>query len=154
MALPIRSNRAPVQWGGTWPSGSWNPFMEFQQLWDQMGRMFEQSADIDNTGWRPIAETEETSDAYLVRAELPGLKREDVHVEIDGNELCVSGEIDKEEETEGNMLRRRTGKFVYRTILPSDADTEKIGGELSDGVLTVRVPKNELGRSRRVQIKG
>src|SRR5687767_2592868 len=132
MALPIRRNRAPVQWSGTWPSRSWDPFTEFQQLWDQMGRLFEQSAEVDATGWRPVAETEETSDAYLVRAELPGLKRDDIQVEIDGNELCVSGEINEEEKE--NMLRRRTGKFVYRTILPSDADTDKIGGELSDGV--------------------
>jgi HSP20 family protein len=153
MALPIRRNRPPVQWGGTYPSRSWDPFTEFQQLWDQMGRLFEQGAETDTTtAWRPVAETEETADAYIVRAELPGLRRDDIQVEIDGNELCVSGEINEEEK--GNTLRRRTGKFVYRTILPTDADTDKIGGELADGVLTVRVPKTEQGRSRRIQIKG
>ncbi|WP_188189378.1 Hsp20/alpha crystallin family protein [Nonomuraea sp. SYSU D8015] len=153
MALPIRRNRAPAQWGGTWPSRSWDPFTEFQQLWDQMGRLFEQSAESETaTAWRPLAETEETADAYVVRAELPGIKRDDIQVEIDGNELCVSGEIREEEK--GNRLRRRTGKFVYRTILPNDADTDKISGELADGVLTVSVPKTEQGRSRRIQIKG
>ncbi|TMR98961.1 Hsp20/alpha crystallin family protein [Nonomuraea basaltis] len=154
MALPIRRNRAPVQqqWGGSWPRRGWDPFTEFQQLWDQMGRLFEQGPETDIAAWRPVAETEETPDAYVVRAELPGLKREDINVELDGNELCVSGEINDEEK--GNRLRRRTGKFVYRTILPSDADTEQIRGELADGVLTVRVPKTEQGRSRRVEIKG
>jgi HSP20 family protein len=142
-----------VQWGGIAPSRSWDPFMEFQQLWDQMGRLFEQQGtEIDTTAWRPVAETEETPDSYIVRAELPGLKRDDIEVELDGNELCVSGEINQEEK--GHALRRRTGKFVYRTLLPADADTEKIDGELIDGVLTVRVPKTEQGRSRRIQIKG
>ncbi|MFG1705035.1 Hsp20/alpha crystallin family protein [Nonomuraea sp. M3C6] len=150
MALPIRRNRdrVPMQ-----RPGAWDPFTEFQQLWDQMGRLFEQGGETEVAAWRPLAETEEMPDAYVVRAELPGLKRDDIHVDVDGNQLCVSGEID-EEEKERHTLRRRTGKFVYRTILPSDADTEHIGGELHDGILTVRVPKTEQGRSRRIPIKG
>jgi HSP20 family protein len=153
MALPIKRHREqPQQWSGSWPNRSWDPFTEFQQLWDQMGRLFEQGAETDTAAWRPIAETEETPEAYVVRAELPGLNRDDVKVEISGNELCVSGEIN--EEGKGHTLRRRTGRFVYRTILPSDADAEKIGGELADGVLTVHVPKTDQGRSRRIPIKG
>ncbi len=152
MALPIRRNRGAMQAGVPWQRRSWDPFTEFEQLWDQMGRLFEQGAEGDMAAWRPVAETEETPDAYIVRAELPGLKREDINVEVNDSELCVSGEIN--EEAKGQMLRRRTGRFVYRTILPSDADTEHIGGELADGILTVRVPKTEKGRARRIEIKG
>lgn len=152
MALPIRRNRGAMQAGVPWQRRSWDPFTEFEQLWDQMGRLFEQGAEGDMAAWRPVAETEETPDAYIVRAELPGLKREDINVEVNDSELCVSGEIS--EEAKGQMLRRRTGRFVYRTILPSDADTEHIGGELADGILTVRVPKTEKGRARRIEIKG
>ncbi|MGP3962053.1 Hsp20/alpha crystallin family protein [Nonomuraea sp. 3N208] len=123
-------------------------------MWDQMGRLFEQSAETGVAGWRPLAETEETPDAYVVRTELPGLKRDDINVDVNGNELCISGEIDEEEKDKGNVLRRRAGKFVYRTILPTDADTDKIDGELHDGVLTLRVPKTEQGRARRIDIKG
>ncbi|WP_431913876.1 Hsp20/alpha crystallin family protein [Nonomuraea jabiensis] len=141
-----------MQAGVPWQRRSWDPFTEFEQLWDQMGRLFEQGAEGDMAAWRPVAETEETPDAYIVRAELPGLKREDINVEVNDSELCVSGEIN--EEAKGQMLRRRTGRFVYRTILPSDADTEHIGGELADGILTVRVPKTEKGRARRIEIKG
>ncbi|MBB5775526.1 Hsp20/alpha crystallin family protein [Nonomuraea jabiensis] len=141
-----------MQAGVPWQRRSWDPFTEFEQLWDQMGRLFEQGAEGDMAAWRPVAETEETPDAYIVRAELPGLKREDINVEVNDSELCVSGEIS--EEDKGQMLRRRTGRFVYRTILPSDADTEHIGGELADGILTVRVPKTEKGRARRIEIKG
>ncbi|MCK2213789.1 Hsp20/alpha crystallin family protein [Actinomadura sp. ATCC 31491] len=152
MALPTKRHRAPMQWGNTTlPSRSWDPFTEFQQLWDQMGRLFEQG-EADAAVWRPVAETEEAAEAYLVRAELPGLRRDEVNVEIDGNELCISGEIS--EDDKGNRLKRRTGKFAYRTILPADADTDRVGCELSDGVLTVRVPKTEQGRSRRISIRG
>ncbi|MEV5555692.1 Hsp20/alpha crystallin family protein [Nonomuraea wenchangensis] len=153
MALPARRHRAPAQWGDpSWPARSWDPFTEFQQLWDQMGRLFEQGTEIDTAAWRPVAETEETSEAYVVRAELPGLRRDEINVEVEGNELRVSGEVSEEER--GPKLKRRTGAFVYRTILPSDADLDKVGCELSDGVLTVRVPKTEQGRSRRISIKG
>ncbi|GAA1745810.1 Hsp20/alpha crystallin family protein [Nonomuraea sp. AD125B] len=153
MALPARRHRAPAPWASASPPArSWDPFTEFQQLWDQMGRLFEQGAEADTAAWRPVAETEETAEAYLVRAELPGLRRDEINVEVEGNELCVSGEVAEEER--GPRLRRRTGAFVYRTILPSDADLDKIGCELGDGVLTVRVPKTEQGRSRRISIKG
>ncbi|MBF8185710.1 Hsp20/alpha crystallin family protein [Nonomuraea sp. K274] len=151
MTLPIRRHRVPAQ-GGPWPARPWDPFTELQQLWDQMGRLFEQGGETETAAWRPMAETEETEEAYIVRAELPGLKREDIQVELDGNQLCVSGEIS--EEDKGRTLRRRTGKFVYRTILPNDADMEHIDGELTDGVLTVHVPKTEQGRARRIEIKG
>ncbi|MEW9549813.1 Hsp20/alpha crystallin family protein [Nonomuraea sp. NPDC050783] len=153
MALPTRRHRSPARWGGAGlPTRSWDPFTEFQQLWDQMGRLFEQGVEADATAWRPVAETEETPEAYLVRAELPGLRRDEVNVEIDGCELCISGEI--AEEDRRNTLKRRAGTFVYRTILPTDADTGKVGCELSEGVLTVRVPKTAQGRSRRISIRG
>ncbi|MEO3874344.1 Hsp20/alpha crystallin family protein [Nonomuraea sp. B12E4] len=154
MALPIRRNRVPEQRpGGHWMGRSLDPFTEFQELWDQLGRLFEQGGESAVTAWRPLAETEETPDAYVVRAELPGLRRDDIHVDIDGNQLSVHGEVD-EHDKEGKALRRRTGRFVYRTILPNDADVEHIDGELRDGILTIRVPKTEQGRSRRVEIKG
>jgi hypothetical protein len=92
-------------------------------------------------------ETEESDDAYVVRAELPGTKREDVNVELRGNELYLTGEV-TEEEGGGAMLRRRQGRFAYRASLPSDADPEKIGAQLADGVLTVLLPKAAQARSR------
>src|SRR5258707_15016027 len=103
-------------------------------------------------GWIPAVETEETSDAYVVRAELPGMKREDVNVELRGNELRITGEV--KEEQAGKILRHRHGKFAYRSSLPADADSDKIDAELADGILTVRLPKAAQARSRRIEIKG
>ncbi len=98
----------------------------------------------------PAAESDETDDAYLVRAELPGMKREDVEVE-----LRITGGVKEEDkgEGEGKPLRRRHGKFAYRTNLPADADADKIDAQLADGILTVRVPKAAQARSRRIEIK-
>jgi HSP20 family protein len=97
-------------------------------------------------------ETQEADDAYLVRAELPGMKREDVDVELIGNELRISGEV--KEEGSGKTLRHRHGKFAYRTTVPADADPDNIDAQLTDGVLTVRLPKAAQAQSRKIEIKG
>ena len=152
MNMPVRRGRWPERWRGNWPWESWDPFGEFAQLWDRMGSLFEQGAQPGPQGWMPVAETEETDDAYVVRAELPGMRRDDIQVELRGNELCISGEVNQEKRD--NTLRRRTGTFSYRTSLPSDADAEKVDARLAEGVLTVRVPKSARTRARRIEISG
>jgi HSP20 family protein len=147
MTLPMRQ-----RWHGGWPVRTPEPFAELTQLWDRMGRLFEQTVEAGPEGWAPIAEIEETDDAYLVRAELPGVKREDIQVELSGNELCIHGEIRQEERE--NALRRRAGTFCYRTILPADTDTDRIESRLTEGVLTVRLPKAAHARSRRIEVGG
>lgn len=111
------------RWRG-WPRDFWDPFGEFTQLWNRMGQLFESAGEGGPDTWMPMVETEEADDAYLVRAELPGMKRDNVGVELRGNELRISGEV-MEEEGEGKPLRQRQGKFAYRTTLPADADAEK-----------------------------
>src|SRR5262249_35713088 len=86
-----------------------------------------------------------------VRAELPGMKRDDVNVELVGNELRVTGEVSQE--GEGKALRHRQGKFAYRASLPSDADPAKIDAQLTDGVLTVRLPKAPQAPARRIEVR-
>lgn len=99
-----------------------------------------------------MVETDEANDAYLVRAELPGMKRDDVNVEISGNELRIAGEV--KEEAVDKTLRRRQGNFAYRTTMPADAEPEKIDAQLADGVLTVRMPKAAQARARRIEVTG
>ncbi len=136
---------------GGWPSEFWDPFGEFAQTWNRMAHFFEPGS---GDAWMPDVETEETDDAYLVRAELPGMKPEDVDIELRSNELRITGEVKEEQvQGEGKPLRRRHGKFAYRTNLPADADADNINAQLTDGVLTVRVPKAAKARSRRVEIK-
>jgi HSP20 family protein len=151
MTQPVPRRRWPDLWRGGWPGEFWDPRGEFAQLWDRMGRMFESAPGSGQEAWIPTVETEETDDGYLVRAELPGMKREDVDVELRGNELRITGEV--KEEGGGKALRQRHGKFAYRTSLPADADAEKVNAELNDGVLTVRLPKAAQAQTRRIEIK-
>jgi HSP20 family protein len=118
-----------------------------------MGQMLESAGEGGPDTWMPTVETEETDDAYLVRAELPGMKSDDVKVELRGNELRITGEVAEKEEVEGKPLRQRQGRFAYRTTVPADADAEKVDAQLSDGILTVRVPKAPQAQARQIEIK-
>lgn len=117
------------------------------------GRLLEQAA-VPATGtgqWLPMAEEEETDDAYVVRMELPGVPGENVNIEIDDNELSISGEVT--EEHQGRVLSRRTGKFSYRTSLPGTVNAEQCDADLSEGMLTVRIPKTTEGRRHKIELK-
>ena len=150
MNQPVPRPTSPERWRG-WPREFWDPFGEFTQLWNRMGQIFESGGQGVPEGWMPVVETEETDDAYVVRAELPGMKSDDVDIELRGNELRITGEVT--EETSGQTLRHRRGKFAYRTTLPADADAEKIDAQLADGILTVRLPKATKALSRKIDIK-
>ncbi|WP_328875541.1 Hsp20/alpha crystallin family protein [Streptomyces sp. NBC_00287] len=136
-----------------WGLGEWNPFTEFENLWRDMTHAFEGgAAPVWGSGWVPAVEEDETDDAYVVRAELPGIPRENISVDVDDHELQISGELT--EEQQGRVLSRRAGRFFYRTSLPSGVDAEKVEAELTDGILTVRLPKSGAPKRRRISIGG
>ncbi len=140
----------------------WEPLRELEQVTDRMRRMLEQtfggfgfpSQLTETAAWSPLVDVEEADDAYVVEAELPGVKREEVSIELIGNELGITGQI-KEREPKGTVRRRsrRTGRFEYRVNLPEHVDAEKIDANLSEGVLTVRVPKSERAQRRKIEVK-
>ena len=152
MTLPVIRRRWPERWRASWPSEFWDPAGEFGQLWDRMGRMFEPGTGPGQDTWVPAVETEEADDAYLVRAELPGMKTDDVNVELNGQDLRITGEV-SENGGNGKTLRRRQGKFGYNMSLPADADTGKADATMNDGVLTVRLPKAAQAQTRKIAIK-
>lgn|SRR5215469_9355470 len=152
MNVPVPRRRPTERWRA-WPRDFWDPFGEFNQLWNRMGQLFESHGEGGPDAWMPMVETEEVDDTYLIRAELPGMKRDDVMVELRGNELRITGEVTEKDEGEGKPLRQRQGKFAYRTTLPADADAEKIDAQLANGILTVRVPKAPQAQSRHIEIK-
>lgn len=153
MTLPVQRQNRPL--------ARWDPFREFEDLYTQMGRLWEsafgaRSGDsATTTGWAPIADVCETEDAYVVEIEVPGVKREDLTVDLVSNELAVTGEV-KETEREGLFRRRtrRTGRFEYRTTLPRDVDTDKVDANLADGILTVHIPKAEAAKPRKIEVRG
>jgi HSP20 family protein len=108
----------------------------------------------ESVGWTPPVDIEEQDNAYVIEAELPGVQKDDVNIELVANELLITGEI-KEREREG-ILRKRTrriGRFEYRVRLPEQVDGDNIEAKLKDGVLTVRVPKAQQSERRRIQVK-
>src|SRR3954454_15212798 len=151
MALPVRRRDTAPQ-----PVARWDPFKELEGLQDQLAQLMQRTTSNGDgpTPFVPLVDIEETEDAWIVEAELPGVKREDVNVELRGSELAISGEI-KEREREGILRRRtrKTGEFDYHITLPGDADVDSIEARLDDGVLTVRIPKPEQERPRRIDVR-
>jgi HSP20 family protein len=144
MTLPaVRSVSSPQRW---------DPFGEFEDLHRQLGRWLDSVAASVGDGGR-AAEVRETDEAYLVEVELPGVRRGDITVELAGRELAIKGEW---KERRGLFRRRvrRTGRFAYRVTLPGDVDSDIAAAALTEGVLTVRVPKTEAARRRRIPVKG
>jgi HSP20 family protein len=152
MSLPVRRRDTAPR-----PVQRWDPFRELEGLQDQLAQLM-QRAQPDGDGgvipFVPLVDIEETEDAWIVEAELPGVRPEDVNVEVRGSELAISGEI-KEREREGILRRRmrKTGEFDYHITLPGDADPEQIEAKLHDGILSVRIAKPEQERPRRIDVK-
>jgi HSP20 family protein len=139
------------------PVGRWDPWREINELQahvdELMNTVFGSLSSGAGAGWEPLADVSETDDAYVVEVDVPGVRSEDITVEATGNELVVSGEMTEKERA--GLLRtrsRRAGRFEYRTSLPADIDSEAITADLADGVLSVRVPKSEAAKPRRIQI--
>ncbi|WP_405985717.1 Hsp20/alpha crystallin family protein [Streptomyces sp. NBC_00872] len=127
---------------------------EFAALFERMNRFVETVGTDSSAGtWSPLADLHESDDAYMVEAELPGIEREDIDVEIGNRELHIAGEY-KEREREGVLRHntRRTGYFECRALLPADLKTKGVTAGLSDGVLTVTVPKAQAAKPHHVEI--
>jgi HSP20 family protein len=132
-------------------------FARIDPITDQMRRLLDQTfGEIAREAgvWVPDVDIEEQDDAYLIEAEIPGVEREDIDVEIMGNELVVSGDVKKRERS--GILRRRTrrvGRFELRVLLPDRVESNGVSAHLDKGVLTVRVPKSEAAQRRRVEVE-
>ncbi|GFG99074.1 Hsp20/alpha crystallin family protein [Mycobacterium timonense] len=102
--------------------------------------------------WLPAADIE-TDSAYVIEVELPGVRREDVDVALNNNELVVTGEV-KERKREGLFRRRmrRVGKFEFRVTLPGHLRDGDVEASLAHGVLNVYVPKAESAKSSKIKV--
>lgn len=147
MTLPVLRSDTPAVY---------QPLREFAQLQQRMTDLL--STVLDGmppvgAGWTPPADVTETDDAYLVEIELPGVDRNDLTVEVAGDQLRVSGEIVEKEKV--GWLRHRTrrvGQFHYQMLLPAGSNEEQISADVAGGVLSVRVPKTETARPRRITV--
>jgi HSP20 family protein len=136
-------------------AGQARPFGEFDNLYAEMDRLA-QSVFGGKTGqgaWLPAADIVETDSAYAIEIELPGVRREDVDVNLNGNELVVTGEV-KERERDGLFRRRtrRVGEFEMRVTLPGQLREADVEASLAYGVLKVYVPKAENTKTNRITV--
>ena len=97
----------------------------------------------------------ETAEAYTVAAEIPGVKKEDIHVEIEGNEVTISAETRREAQKEGEKwlrTERSFGKTARRFALPQDLDEARAAAKFADGVLELTLPKRAAVTGRKIEI--
>jgi HSP20 family protein len=136
-----------------------DPSREFEDIYDRMGQLMNiafgdlglaRSADVP---WSPLADVSETDDAYLVHVELPGIRKDQVDVQLLDREMVITGEIKEGENGKRRRSSRRAGRFEYRTYLPGDIKPDQVSADLADGVLTVTVPKSETAKPRRIEVR-
>ena len=152
MALPTRRTDDQVD-----SRPSWEPFAGLDQFQRQLGGLFDawrqQLPELLSEGYRPPADLEESDDAYLVEIELPGVRKDDLDIEVTGRRLTVTGERHEKERVGILRKRERTvGRFRYEVLVPGEIDEEGVAAGLDEGVLTVRLPKPEHERPRRIKV--
>jgi HSP20 family protein len=111
---------------------------------------------VDTGSWAPAVDIKEDKDRFLVIADIPGVKKENIHVSLENNILTIQGERRSEKkETENNYSRveRTQGQFYRRFSLPQTVDEGKISAKCKHGVLEISIPKKESGLEKQIEIK-
>lgn len=141
----------------------WNPFREMEDMLSRFGRGLGRTgiagddlAQVALNNWAPAVDISETDKEYRIRAELPGLKKEEVKLTVQNGVLTLSGErrVESEDKSEKHHRIERTyGSFVRSFGLPDDAVAERISAECKDGILTVHVARSEAPKPRAIQVR-
>jgi HSP20 family protein len=139
----------------------WDPFRELGDISSRLNAIFGQPLGrrLEGDGfadWMPAMDVQETDKEYLIKADLPDVKRDDVKIGVEGGILTVEGERRKEQEEKGkkfHRIERAYGKFVRRLTLPTDVDAQKIAADFKEGVLNVHLPKSANARPRTIDVK-
>ena len=142
----------------------WDPFRNMTTLQDRINRIFEEantrSRDYDNEvskcDWRPIVDIYDTEKSIIINAELPGLSKDDIALDVKENLLTLNGERKVDEQVKDDNYYRRErcfGSFERAFTLPSMIDSEKITANFKDGILKIEIPKPEEKKSKQISIK-
>ena len=135
----------------------WNPFEELTSLHREMDRVFGRCVSDERAGtpaaWIPATEVESGEEGWKIRVALPGIDPQDVHIDLHGNTLTVSGERTRvERDGRGGSSEFRYGRFERAFTLPASVDPEKVGADYVHGVLELTLPLAETARPRRIAI--
>ena len=140
----------------TWQVRS--PFGELERMRQQMDRLLEEARapyQPPQAGVFPLTNLSEDKENYYIRAELPGVKGDELDIQVTGNNLAISGERKIAAEEEGAKYHRRereAGTFSRMIGLPGEVDTDKVDANLKNGILTVVVPKAEIAKPKQISV--
>jgi HSP20 family protein len=134
----------------------WNPFRMMDELlrWDPYSSLERWNGGTD---FLPSFDVKENKDAYVVEADLPGVKEENVEISLTGNVLQISGKREDETKEEGDqwfVVERSHGQFTRSFSLPEGADAENVKAEMKSGVLKIQIPKRPEVQPKRISIGG
>jgi HSP20 family protein len=141
-----------------------DPFRDLASMQDRINRIFGEAylrnndEDVLNRGdWRPVVDIYENDKHEIVlRAELPGLKREDIDIRVENNTLTLRGERKRDSEVKQesyHRVERSYGAFSRSFSLPNTVNTEKVAAAFTDGVLTITLPMREEAKPRQIQVQ-
>ena len=143
----------------------WDPFKELDELQSRLSTLFGR-APIRRDGakeeamtvaeWAPLVDITEDDKEYLIKAELPEVKKDDVKVAVDEDVLTITGERKFKKEEKGNKyhrVERAYGNFTRSFTLPEDVDPGKVSAEFKEGLLSVHLPKSEKAKPKAIEIK-
>lgn len=142
----------------------WNPFKELDEFQNRLASFWSRDpfepdgkqASFAVAEWTPRVDIAEDAKEFLIKAELPEVKKDDVHVSVEDGVLQISGERKFEKEEKGrkfHRVERQYGSFLRSFALPAGTVGEKVNAEFKDGVLTIRVPKDAKASPKAVEVK-
>ncbi|HEY3197419.1 MAG TPA: Hsp20/alpha crystallin family protein [Nitrospirales bacterium] len=143
----------------------WDPFKELDELQTRLSTLFGRSPLRKNGGkdeamtvaqWAPLVDIVEDEHEYLIKAELPEVKKEEVKVTVQDGVLSLMGErkfVKEEKDKKYHRVERAYGSFVRTFSLPEDADENKVSADFKDGVLQVHLPKSEKARPKNIEVQ-
>ena len=144
----------------------WNPLREIEEAQNRLDRSFlggfpnrngsDEIPSLAATDWAPEVDISEDDHGYLLKADLPEMKKDDVRVTVEDGILSVSGErkCQKEDQKKKfHRIERSFGTFRRSFTLPEDADSTKVTADFHDGVLKVHLPTTPIARSKAIEVK-
>jgi len=142
----------------------WDPFRELENVHRRLTNLLDDGGRSRRNGkesmavadWAPVVDITEDEKSYVFRAELPEVKKEDVHVTVEHGVLTLSGERKFEQEEKSkkyHRIERSYGSFTRSFALPDDVDGAKVNAAYKDGVLTVTVAKSESAKPKHIEVK-
>ena len=144
------------------PFKDWDPFRELNEFQNRLGSFFGLAPSrrgqegFMSSEWAPSVDIIEDEKEFLVKAELPEVKKEDVHVTVDNGVLTIRGERKCEREEKGKRFHRcerSYGTFMRSFSLPDGADGSNVRAEFKDGLLQVHMPKSEKAKAKQIEVK-